>query len=400
MIEIKGKFNTALCYTSELEERAASQICALCDEEAFKDSKIRIMPDVHTGKGCTIGTTMTITDKIVPGMVGVDISCGMETVKIAQRDVDFEKLDALIHRDIPCGREIRRLPHEYSAQLDLTELRCAPHVNLDRAVKSIGTLGGGNHFIEADRSDTGDIYVVVHSGSRHLGLEVANYYQEQGRRALWGGAHYQIGQLIASLKAEGRFQEIQPAVTALQKEHRIAMPKDLTYVQGRLFEDYIHDMRIVQRFAVLNRKAMMDVILRGMGFSAVEEFSTIHNYVDTDEMILRKGAVSAQKGEKLLIPINMRDGSFICIGKGNPDWNFSAPHGAGRLMSRKAAFSSLSMEQYREEMKNVYSTCVLPDTLDESPMAYRSMEDILAQIQATAQMIEHIKPIYNFKAAE
>ena len=400
MIEIKGKFNTALCYTPQLDEKAAEQIRMVCDEEAFKDSKIRIMPDVHAGKGCTIGTTMTISDKIVPGMVGVDIGCGMETVLITQRDIDFEKLDALIHAEIPCGREIRSLPHEYNAQIALTELRCAPYVNLNRAAKSIGTLGGGNHFIEADRSGAGNIYLVVHSGSRHLGVEVADYYQEQGRMALWGGARYQIEQLIVSLKADGRFQEIQPAVTALKKEHKINMPKDLTYVEGKLFEDYIHDMRMVQRFAVWNRKAMMDVILSGMDFTKADEFTTIHNYIDTDAMILRKGSVSARKGEKLLIPINMRDGSLICIGKGNPEWNCSAPHGAGRLMSRKAAFSTLSMEQYREEMRGVYTTCVLTDTLDESPMAYKSMEEIIAQIEPTAQIVERIKPIYNFKAAE
>lgn len=400
MIEIKGKFNTAVCYTQELEERAAEQICTVCDEEAFKDSKIRIMPDVHAGKGCTIGTTMTITDKIVPGMVGVDIGCGMETVQITQRDIDFDKLDALIHQHIPCGREVRSTPHEYNAQIDLSQLRCAPCVNLERAVKSIGTLGGGNHFIEADHADGGDLYIVVHSGSRHLGVEVAEYYQEQGRMALWGGARYQIEQLIAFLKAAGRFKEIRPAVDALKKEHKINMPKDLTYVTGKLFEDYIHDMRIVQHFAILNRKAMMDVILSGMGFTKADEFTTIHNYIDTEAMILRKGSVSANMGEKLLIPMNMRDGSLICVGKGNPDWNCSAPHGAGRLMSRKAAFSALSMEQYREEMKGIYSTCVVPDTLDESPMAYKNMEEIIAQIEPTAQIVERIQPIYNFKAAE
>ena len=400
MIEIKGHCNTARCYTLELDETAAKQIRTVCDEEAFRGCKIRIMPDVHAGKGCTIGTTMTITDKIVPSMVGVDIGCGMETVKISQKDIQFAKLDALIHSQIPCGREIRSTPHEYSGQLDLTELRCGPYVNLERAKKSIGTLGGGNHFIEADRSDTGDVYLVVHSGSRHLGLEVAEYYQEQGRLSLRGGARYQIEQLIASLKAQGRFLEIQPAVNELKKEHQISVPRELTYVEGKLFEDYIHDMRMVQHFAFLNRKAMMDVILSGMGFTKADEFTTVHNYIDTDTMILRKGAVSAKTGEKLLIPINMRDGALICIGRGNEDWNCSAPHGAGRLMSRKAAFSALSMEQYRNEMKGVYSTCVVPDTLDESPMAYKSLDEIVAQIGPTAQIIEHIKPIYNFKAAE
>ncbi|MDE7297738.1 MAG: RtcB family protein [Lachnospiraceae bacterium] len=400
MIEIKGKFNSALCYCTELEEGAAEQIRAVCNQEAFRDCRIRIMPDVHEGKGCTIGTTMTITDKLVPGMVGVDIGCGMETVKIAEREIDFERLDALIHERIPCGREVREEPHALNEEIDLNELRCAQFVSLERAQRSIGTLGGGNHFIEVDRSENGELYLVVHSGSRHLGVEVAEYYQEQGRLAMWGGAYHQIGALIEKLKAEGRFQEIEPSVRALKKEHRLEIPRDLVYVEGRLFDDYIHDMRIVQRFAMLNRRAMTGVIVSGMGFTKAEEFTTIHNYIDTDAMILRKGSVSAKKGEKLLIPINMRDGSLICIGKGNEEWNCSAPHGAGRLMSRRRAFDSLSMEQYRAEMEGIYTTCVVQDTLDESPMAYKSMEDIVAQIGPTAEIVERIRPVYNFKAAE
>ena len=400
MITIQGQYNTAICYTNELEGAAREQIQAVCDRPEFAGCKIRIMPDVHAGKGCTIGTTMTIQDKIVPGMVGVDIGCGMETVELAEREIDFAKLDALIRERIPYGREIRDIPHPLNSEIDLTQLRCADQVNLDRAVHSIGSLGGGNHFIEVDQAGGGRLFLVIHSGSRHLGTEVADYYQNEGRRALWGGARHQIQETIAQLKAEGRFQEIQKTITALKKEHVLDIPKDLAYVEGKLFEDYIHDMRIVQRFAVLNRKAMMDVILSGMGFTKADEFTTIHNYIDTDAMILRKGSVSAKKGEKLLIPINMRDGSLICIGKGNPEWNCSAPHGAGRLMSRRAAFSTLSMEQYRKEMKGIYSTCVVPDTLDESPMAYKSMEEIIAQIEPTAQIAERVKPVYNFKAAE
>lgn len=400
MIEIVGKYNRALCYCAELEEKAAEQIREVCNQEAFCGCKIRIMPDVHAGKGCTIGTTMTIQDKLVPGMVGVDIGCGMETVKITEREIDFEKLDALIHREIPCGRNVREAPHALNEEIDLETLRCAPFVHVDRARKSIGTLGGGNHFIEVDRGGNGELYLVVHSGSRHLGVEVAEYYQEQGRLALWGGARHQIGELIARLKEEGRFQEIESAVLALKKEHKIGIPKDLVYVEGKLFEDYIHDMRIVQKFAVLNRRAMMDVIVSGMGFLRLEEFTTIHNYIDTDAMILRKGSVSAKAGEKLLIPMNMRDGSLICIGKGNEEWNCSAPHGAGRLMSRRKAFGSLSMEQYRAEMEGIYTTCVVPDTLDESPMAYKGMEEIVAQIAPTVEIVERVRPVYNFKAAE
>lgn len=400
MITIQGLYNTAVCYTPQLEEAAERQIYAVCDRPEFSGCKIRIMPDVHAGKGCTIGTTMTIRNKIVPGMVGVDIGCGMETVELAERELDFDKLDGLIRREIPYGREVRGELHPLNASIDLTQLRCAGQVNLGRAMHSIGSLGGGNHFIEVDRAGDGRLFLVVHSGSRHLGTEVADFYQEEGRKALWGGANYQIQETITRLKAEGRFREIQPAIQALKKEHKLDIPKDLAYVEGRLFDDYIHDMKLTQQFAMLNRKAMVDVIMTGMGLTAAETFTTIHNYIDTDAMILRKGSVSARAGEKLLIPINMRDGSLICVGKGNEDWNCSAPHGAGRLMSRRAAFSTLSMEEFRKEMEGIYTTCVLPDTLDESPMAYKSMEEIVAQIEPTADIVEHILPVYNFKAAD
>ncbi len=400
MVEISGKYNRAICYCEELEEQAREQILSVCNQEAFSGSKIRIMPDVHAGKGCTIGTTMTVTDKIVPGMVGVDIGCGMETVKIAEKEIDFAKLDALIHREIPSGRNVREIPHELNAGIDLYALRCADSVNLERARKSIGTLGGGNHFIEVDRGGDKNLYLVVHSGSRHLGCEVAEYYQKQAKQALWGGANHQIAELIEKLKSEGRFREIESSVRELKKEHKIGMPEELVYVEGRLFDDYLHDMRIIQKFAVLNRRAMTEEIISGMGFTRVEEFTTIHNYIDMEKMILRKGSVSAKAGEKLLIPINMRDGSLICIGKGNEEWNCSAPHGAGRLISRKKAFNTLSMEQYREQMEGIYTTCVVPDTLDESPMAYKSMEEIIAQIEPTVRIVERVKPVYNFKAAE
>lgn len=400
MITIQGQYNTAVCYTNELEGAALEQIQAVCDRPEFAGCKIRIMPDVHAGKGCTIGTAMTIQDKIVPGMVGVDIGCGMETVELAEREIDFAKLDALIREKIPFGREIRDIPHPLNSEIDLAQLRCVDQVNLDRAVHSIGSLGGGNHFIEVDQAGDGRLFLVVHSGSRHLGTEVADYYQNEGRRALWGGAKHQIQETIAKLKAEGRFREIQKTITALKKEHELNIPKDLAYVEGKLFDDYIHDMKLTQQFAVLNRKAMVDVILEDMGLTAVDIFTTIHNYIDTDAMILRKGSVSAKKGEKLLIPINMRDGSLICIGTGNEEWNCSAPHGAGRLMSRRAALNTLSMEEFQNEMKGIYTTCVVPDTLDESPMAYKSIEEIVSQIGPTAIIVERIRPVYNFKASD
>ena len=400
MIEIQGLYNRAVCYTAQVEEFAYNQIKQVCDRPEFRESRIRIMPDVHAGKGCTIGTTMTITDKVVPGMVGVDIGCGMETVELAEREIDFDKLDALIRSEIPFGREVRNTLHPLNDEIDLDQLRCAGQVKLSRARRSIGTLGGGNHFIEVDRTGDGRLFLVVHSGSRHLGTEVAEFYQNEGRHAFWGGAHYQIEAVIAQLKAEGRFQEIQTTINDLKKEHELDIPNDLAYVEGKLFEDYIHDMKLTQQFAMLNRKAMVDVIVSGMGFTPVEAFTTIHNYIDTDGIILRKGAVSAKAGEKLLIPINMRDGSLICIGRGNEDWNCSAPHGAGRLMSRRTAFHTLSIEEFRREMEGIYTTCVAPETLDESPMAYKGMEEIIAQIGPTADIIERIRPVYNFKAAE
>lgn len=400
MVEITGKYNTAICYTSTLEAAAAAQIQAVCDQEAFADSKIRIMPDVHAGMGCTIGTTMTITNKIVPGMVGVDIGCGMETAQIAEKGLDFARLDEIIRKYIPCGREVRKIPHKLNDQIDLSQLRCSPYVNLERARRSIGTLGGGNHFIEVDRGENGNLFLVVHSGSRHIGNEVARYYQDEGRKAFWGGARHQVDAVVAQLKAEGRFQEIQPTIQRLRKEHEISLPKDLAYVEGRLFDDYIHDMKIIQQFATLNRKAIMDVILVGMRLTVTEQFTTIHNYIDTENKILRKGAVAAYEGQKLLIPINMRDGSLICIGKGNPDWNCSAPHGAGRLMSRKEAFRRLSLEEYRKEMEGIYTTCVDDTTLDEAPMAYKGMEEIISNIGPTVEILGRITPVYNFKAAE
>ncbi|MDR1800576.1 MAG: RtcB family protein [Lachnospiraceae bacterium] len=400
MVKIEGKFNSAICYTSQLEDAAAQQIKEVCNQEEFSDCKIRIMPDVHAGKGCTIGTTMTITDKIVPGMVGVDIGCGMETIQLDVKSIDFKRLDEVIHKYIPAGFEIRKTPHKYASEIDLSQLRCAKHISADRAYKSIGTLGGGNHFIEADIGDNGEIYIVVHSGSRHLGCEVADYYQNEGYNSLRGCSKVQIYDFIAQLKEEGRDKEIQTAIKSLKAETEISVPKDLAYVEGALFDDYIHDMKIVQRFAVLNRKAMADTILIGMRLASTGEFTTIHNYIDTQAMILRKGSVSAKEGEKLLIPINMRDGSLICMGKGNPDWNFSAPHGAGRLMSRNKARNELTMEEFKAEMSGIYSTCVLPETLDESPMAYKPMEEIIEQIAPTAEIVTRIKPLYNFKAAE
>lgn len=398
MMEVHGEYNTAKIFANIVDEASIAQIKQLCDQQFVAESKIRLMPDVHAGAGCTIGTTMTITDKVVPNLVGVDIGCGMETIKLKERDLDLEALDRLIYERIPSGFDIRETPHPYAEEAHLEALHCYGKIHSKRALLSIGTLGGGNHFIEADRDESGNIYIVVHSGSRHLGVEVASYYQNEGYLSLHSATLDEVRALIAQLKAEGRHKEIQKEVAALKKSKHSTVPKDLSYVSGHIFEKYVHDMRIVQQFAVLNRQAMMDEIVNGMGLTVEEQFTTIHNYIDTDAMILRKGAVSARKGEKLLIPMNMRDGSLICIGKGNDDWNQSAPHGAGRIMSRAAAQRNLSMGEFQEQMKDIYSTSVDESTIDESPMAYKSMADIVDCISDTVDIIERIKPIYNFKA--
>lgn len=400
MIEIKGASNSAKVFTDTLEEAAAQQIRLLCDQEFAKDSKIRIMPDVHAGAGCTIGTTMTITDKVVPNLVGVDIGCGMETIRIGQSRLELQKLDKLIYEKIPSGRNVRGKAHRFSDEIDLSELRCARQMNVDRAYLSIGSLGGGNHFIEVDRDDAGELYIVVHSGSRHLGLEVANFYQEAGYKNLNKNDQISLEALIEKYKAEGRDKEIQNALKALKKQVITDIPFALAYVSKELFDDYIHDMKLVQQFAVLNRRSMMDEIIRGMKLDVEDQFTTTHNYIDTDAMILRKGSVSAKLGEKLLIPINMRDGSLICLGKGNEDWNCSAPHGAGRLMSRTKAKQSFTVSEFKKQMEGVYTTSVGKETLDECPMAYKDMADIINNISPTADIVSIVKPIYNFKAGE
>lgn len=370
----------------------------LLNQEFVSGSKIRLMPDIHAGAGCTIGTTMTITDKVVPNLVGVDIGCGMETVQIKEKHFEPMKLDKLIYEKIPSGFRVREKTHRYFDEVPLEELCCYRYINPVRAEKSLGTLGGGNHFIEANRDGEGRLYIVVHSGSRHLGLEVAEYYQEEGYRALNGCAKKDIEDLIADLKAQGREKEIQKSITAFKNTKRTHIPRQLAYVSGDLFRQYIHDMGIVQKYADLNRRAMMDEIVKGMKFHVTGQFTTVHNYIDMDAMILRKGAVSAKKGERLLIPINMRDGSLICTGKGEDDWNQSAPHGAGRLMSRSAAKESFTVSEFKKQMKGIYTTSVNQDTLDECPMAYKSMEDIVGNIGDTAEIVKVIQPIYNFKA--
>ncbi len=401
MYKIRGEYNEAIVYASNAEAEAIDQIKTLCDMEVYKDCQIRIMPDVHAGAGCTIGTTMTLHGAVTPNMVGVDIGCGMETVMIKEKQIDFEKLDQLIRKKIPSGMSVRSRKHENADQTDVFSLRCIGKVNhIEKELKAIGTLGGGNHFIEVDKDDEDHLYIVIHSGSRHLGKEVAEIYQDLAYRQCNGITKEEIQKRINDLKSQGREKEISKMIEEMKKDVKNDIPKDLAYVSGTLFDDYIHDMKIMQEFADINRKTMMQIIVEGMGFTVTDQFTTIHNYIDTENMILRKGSVSAQKSEKLLIPINMKDGSLICMGKGNPDWNFSAPHGAGRIMSRKEAFRSLSVEEFEKQMEGIYSTTVNKKTLDESPMAYKDMKDIVGNIGPTAEIIRVIKPVYNFKADE
>ncbi len=402
MFEIKGKVNTAVCYAAVVEEEAIEQIRRMCDYEFTEGSKIRIMPDVHAGKGCTIGTTMTINDKVVPNIVGVDIGCGMYTVELGPVNIDFERVDAAVH-EIPSGRGVWEGRME---RFDLTGLACYRSLKqTKRLERSLGTLGGGNHFIEIDVASDGNKYLVIHSGSRNLGKQVAELYQALAVDLNLGKANYfeQRDEIIRTYKEQGRRSEIQAALKSLEAEWKAkepTMPADLCYLYGTYLEDYLHDVEICQQFARRSRERMAEIILEKTGMTARSSFHTIHNYIDTKEMILRKGSIAAYAGELVLIPINMRDGSVLARGKGNPEWNFSAPHGAGRLMSRMKARETLNLEAYRKTMEGIYTTSVNESTLDEAPMAYKSLDDILDVIRDSVDVIEVLKPIYNFKASE
>lgn len=402
MFEIKGKVNTAICYANIVEDSAIEQIRQMCDYELTAGSKVRIMPDVHTGKGCTIGTTMTITDKACPNIVGVDIGCGMYTVKLEDSEMDFEKIDEACHY-IPSGMNVWKGRIE---RFDLTNLRCYRSLkDTKRLERSLGTLGGGNHFIEIDKSTDGVYYLVIHSGSRNLGKQVAELYQQLAVDLHKGKEDYfkQKDEIIRTYKEAGRRAEIQKAIEELKKsyeEQELFIPKDLCWLYGKFLEDYLHDVEICQRFAKRNREKMAEIIIERTGMTAIKSFHTIHNYIDTKEMILRKGAISAHKDEMVLIPINMRDGSVLAVGKGNPEWNYSAPHGAGRVMSRSKAKESIDIADYRKSMQGIYTTSVNESTLDEAPMAYKSLYDIIDVIGDSVNIVDVMKPVYNFKACE
>ena len=398
MLEIKGNMNTAICYAKVIETEAIEQIQRMCDYEFTKGSKVRIMPDVHAGKGCTIGTTMTVHDKVVPNIVGVDIGCGMYTIDLGYEDVDFEKLDEAAHF-VPSGMNVWDGRIE---KFDLTNLRCYRYLkDTKRLERSLGTLGGGNHFIEVDQAQDGGKYLVIHTGSRNLGKQVADYYQGLAIELGKGKEEYfaKRDALIEEYKAAGRRKEIQNALKQLTwTEKQAETPDDLCFLYGKYLEDYLYDVDICQKFAVRNREKIAEILLERINVEAGESFHTIHNYIDIDEMILRKGAIAAHDGEKVLIPINMRDGSVLAVGKGNPEWNYSAPHGAGRIMSRNAAKERLNLDEYRKVMEGIYTTSVNEATLDEAPMAYKSLDDIIEVIRDSVTIIDVMKPIYNFKA--
>lgn len=368
MIEIKGTYTTAKVYTNNIEASAEAQIKTLCSQPAAIGSRIRIMPDVHAGKGCTIGTTMTIGDYVVPNLVGVDIGCGMETVRLKAKRIELPRLDSFIRQNIPCGMAVRNVPHKSCAEINIEELRCLKKLDTRRALQSLGTLGGGNHFIEADKYGD-ELYLVIHTGSRNLGLQVAEYYQKKAYDEVGGRAQTEI-------------------------------PYELAFLTGRSMEDYLHDMALMQSFAALNRKIIKEVIMDGLKLKEDGSFCTVHNYIDMQARILRKGAVSAKAGETLLIPMNMRDGSLICTGLGNADWNFSAPHGAGRQINRREAKETFTVSAFKKEMEGIYTTSVSKETLDECPMAYKPMQKIIENITDAVKIEKVIRPIYNFKASE
>ena len=394
-------------FTDSIEPEALNQIYTLIKQPAFADCKVRIMPDVHAGKGCVIGFTADLGDKVIPNIVGLDVGCGMLCCEIGKTDIDYEKLDSVIREHIPAGRAVRDEEINFP---QLEDLYCKEQLrNMEWLKCSLVTLGGGNHFCEVDEDSDGMKYLVIHTGSRNLGKQVAEIYQQMAIDDMQGTNKLaeESKKLIAEYKAAGRQKDIQSGLAELKRKwqpDKLNIPKELCYLTGEHREMYLHDMKICQEFARVNRRAIQDIIFYYMGWtfsrSFMERFQTIHNYIDHDTNIVRKGAISAKAGEKVLIPINMRDGCIIGVGKGNDDWNCSAPHGAGRIMSRSKAKENVSLEEYQESMKGIYTTSVSQSTIDESPMVYKPMNEILEHIKDTVEIVKIIKPVYNFKASE
>ena len=365
MKTVRGIYAEAKIFTDDVEEYALAQVKMICDNRVAEGSKIRLMSDIHPGKVGPIGLSMTVTDKVIPQLLGVDIGCGMTCVKLNKNTAEFQKLDRIIRENVPSGFSIRKVPHYMAEEFPCEKLRCAGHINRQKAEKSLGTLGGGNHFIELDRGEDGSLYLVVHTGSRHLGEEVAEHYTKLANTSL--------------------------------KEQGLEIPYYMSYLEGEQKEAYVEDVRTVQDYAEWNRQIIVREILKGMKWKAKEQFSAAHNYLDASG-ILRKGAVAAGKGDRVIIPANMRDGMVLGIGLGNEDWNDSAPHGSGRKLKREDVKSQYTVSDFKKEMKGIYSSCVGADTLDEAPFAYRSITEIAEQIGDTVRITEILKPVYNYKA--
>lgn len=395
-------------FTSNIEEQATQQIDLLLQQEPFKNCKVRIMPDVHAGKGCVIGFTADLGDKVIPNIVGVDIGCGMLCVELGKVDIDLEKFDNIVNNYIPAGRNIRELN---IAEFDsINELYCLRELKETKKFnRAIGTLGGGNHFIEIDVDTDNNKYLVIHTGSRNLGKQVADYYQNLAIQLCSGKEEMftKREEIIKTYKEQGKKSEIQKALKELEKEYinnKPDLPNELCYLTGKYRDMYLHDMKICQEYAVENRRWIAnEIIINAFGIKSdisfmKNHFTTIHNYISFDDNIVRKGAISAKKGEKVLIPINMRDGSIIAVGKGNEDWNCSAPHGAGRIMSRMKAKETFKLEDFKESMKGIYTTSVVEETIDEAPFVYKPMQEIIDNIKDTVEIEKIIKPIYNFKS--
>ena len=399
MIKVKGTQTAAKVFSNYPQETALEQIQELCNQAFLRDTKISIMPDYHAGKGCVIGTTIQLQDKVVPNLVGVDVGCGVLTVKLEDKKVDFNKLDQVIRTFVPSGQELHSdetvgfINTNFPA---IQEFKAEHILSENRSRYSLGTLGGGNHFIEVSIDSNGYHYLTIHTGSRYVGAKIATYYQKV---AISNLRQQDLTDAIDQLKVQGRQKEIQAMIQSY-KEKNPVIPNELAYLEGEDFDYYIHDMKLAQAFAKANREEIARAITENMGFEENDRFDTVHNYIDTENLILRKGAVSAQKEERLIIPINMRDGSILAVGKGNEEWNFSAPHGAGRVLSRTKAMKTLNMVDFHKTMKGVWTTSVSEETLDEAPMAYKSMNEILEKVEETVEIAEFIKPVYNFKASE
>lgn len=407
MFEINGKFATAKVFTDDVDNETVGQILGLLNQDFVQGCKVRIMPDCHKGSGCVIGFTANLGSRVIPNLVGVDIGCGMTAVELGKRDIRFNILDEVIRELVPSGFNMHK---RTNYTFPFSELFCWEYLKADveRFTRQIGTLGGGNHFIELDVDSQGEKYLVIHSGSRNMGLQIANLYQDLAidRCKGLGDLKEMEQEVIKTMKQNGRQNEIQNKLQGVREKFRKAQPlyqKDLCFLSGKDRDNYLHDMKIAQNYAAFNRYRMASIIVGGYlgeGLANFNYWQTVHNYINFQDNIIRKGAVSANAGEKLIIPMNMRDGSLICIGLGNEDWNNSAPHGAGRLFSRTKAKSTFTMEEFQREMGGIYSTSINPGTLDESPMAYKPMDSITKNIDDTVKIVDVIKPLYNFKAGE